>query len=279
VNGRVSVIVAAYNEECHIAECLESLLAQTYKHMDVLVADDGSTDRTADVVRRYPNVRLLCRPHEGKARAINAAAREVSGDIVAFLDGDLRFEPDYVEQLVAPILSGQCLGTSHADELVATPANVWSRCLQARYGLPVNLRLNLSDDQVRDGTIVFRALPRERFLAVGGFSDTGFLDDQSLYPKLGRKACFVRGALCHHHNPERLGEVFASGVWGGKSVHHLHGARALVRYSLPLAVIRAAAAALRHGIPAMLVYGTVHDTGVFWGVLKRVLGVERQMGA
>jgi glycosyltransferase involved in cell wall biosynthesis len=278
VKGRVSVIVAAYNEERHIAECLESLLAQTHRDMEVLVADDGSTDRTADVVQRYPRARLLRRPHEGKARALNAAAKEVSGDIVAFLDGDLRFEPAYIERLVAPIISGECFGTSHASELVANPSNVWSRCFQARYGLPPNLRLNLSDDQVRDGTIVFRALPRERFLAVGGFSDTGFLDDQSLFPKLGQRACFVRGAVCHHHNPERLGEVFASGMWSGKSVHHLHGARALVRYSPPLAVLRAAAAAVEHGMPAMLVYVTVYDTGVFWGILKRALGLDHQMG-
>jgi glycosyltransferase involved in cell wall biosynthesis len=279
VKGRVSVIVAAYNEERHIAECLDSLLAQTYRDMDVLVADDGSADHTAEVVRRYAGVRLLGRPHEGKARAINAAAREVSGDIVAFLDGDLRFEPTYIERLVAPIVSGECLGTSHCDELVANPSNVWSRCLQARHGLPPDHRIMLSEEQVREGTVVFRALPRERFLAVGGFSDTGFLDDQSLFPKLGRRACFVRGALCHHHNPERLGEVFASGVWGGKSVHHLHGARALIRYAPPLTVLRAVAAAFEYGIPAMFVYVAVYDTGVFWGVLKRALGIDRQMGA
>ncbi|MFI5213851.1 MAG: glycosyltransferase family 2 protein [Gemmatimonadales bacterium] len=279
MSGRVSVIVAAYNEERHIAECLDSLLAQTYGDMDVLVADDGSKDRTAEVVRRYPSVRLLNRPHEGKASAINAAAREVSGDIVVFLDGDLWFEPTYIERLIAPILSGQCLGTSHAEELVANPSNAWSRCLQSRHGLPPERRLMLSDDEVRAGTIVFRALPRERFLAVGGFSDTGFLDDRSLFLKLGQRACFVRGALCRHHNPERLGEVFASGVWGGKSVHYLHGARALVRYAPPLAVLRAVADAVRHRMPAMLVYLTVYETGVFWGVLKRALGVERQMGA
>src|SRR5260221_2874145 len=242
--------------------------------MDVLVADDGSTDRTTEVVGRYPAVRLMRRPHEGKAKAVNAAAGEANGDLVAFLDGDLFFEPTYMERLVAPILSGACLGTSHADELVANPANTWSQCLQARHGLTAEHRIMLSDEQVLAGTIVFRALPRERFLAVGGFSDTGFMDDQSLFPKLGQRACFVRGALCHHHNPELLREVFASGVWGGKSVHHLHGARALLRFSPPLTLLRAASEAFRHGMPAMLVYVGVYDTGVFWGVLKRAIGVD-----
>ena len=42
----------------------------------------------------------------------------------------MRFAPDFIERLVAPIAAGECLGTSHADEMVANPENVWSRCLQ-----------------------------------------------------------------------------------------------------------------------------------------------------
>ena len=112
-----------------------------------------------------------------------------------------------------------------------------------------------------------------------GLGGCATLHAQSLFPKLGRRACFVSGATCHHHNPERLREVFASGVWAGKSVHHLHGARGALRYAPPLAALRAAGAALSLRMPAMLVYVTVYDTGVFWGVLKRTVGIDRTLGA
>ena len=95
----VTAIVAAYNEERHIAECLASLLDQTYEPLEIIVVDDGSTDATAAAVRAFAQVKLLQRPHEGKARAINAAAQAARGEILLFLDADLRFDRVYVAAL------------------------------------------------------------------------------------------------------------------------------------------------------------------------------------
>ncbi len=86
----------------------------------------------------------------------------------------------------------------------------------------------------------------------------GFLDDQSLSPKIGR-ADYVAGAVCHHSNPERLSEVFASGVWAGKSIYHLHGARALWRYFPGLAVFDALGAAGRARMAALFPYAMVYE--------------------
>jgi len=273
----VTAIVAAYNEERHIAECLASLLDQTYEPLEIIVADDGSTDATAAAVRTFAQVKLLQRPHEGKARAINAAAQAARGEILLFLDADLRFDRVYVAALVAPIVAKQSVGTCHATELVANPGNVWSRCLQMSHGLPADRRLALTSSQVAAGTIVFRAVRRQRFLDAGGFDDTGFFDDQTLSPKIGR-ADYVTGAVCHHSNPERLSEVFGSGVWAGKSIHHLHGARALWRYFPGLAVLDALAAAGRARMAALFPYALVYRTGVFWGLLKRTTGLDKSMG-
>jgi len=273
----VTAIVAAYNEERHIAGCLASLLDQTYEPLEIIVADDGSTDRTAAAVQAYAAVRLVQCPHEGKARAINAAAQAARGDILLFLDADLRFDRGYVAALVAPIAAGQSVGTCHATELVANPANVWSRCLQMSQGLPLDRRLALTSSQIAEGTIVFRAVERRRFLDAGGFDDTGFLDDQTLSPKIGR-ADYVRAATCHHYNPERLSEVFASGTWAGKSTYYLHGARALWRYFPGLAVFDALGAASRTRMAALFPYALVYRTGVFWGLLKRATGLDKSMG-
>jgi cellulose synthase/poly-beta-1,6-N-acetylglucosamine synthase-like glycosyltransferase len=274
----ITVIVAAYNEERHVAECLASLLAQTYSPIEIIVADDGSTDGTAAVVQTFAGVRLLRRPHEGKARAVNAAAEAATGDILLFLDADLRFERNYVAMLIAPILAGRAVGTCHADERVANPDNVWSHCQQVLHGLPRDRRLDLAPEDFAAGTTVFRAIRRRAFLDAGGFDDTGFLDDQSLAPKLRARAAYVSGATCFHHNPDRLHEVFAAGVWGGKSSYHLHGVRALGR-NLPLfALFAGATAAVRRQMPALLPYAVAYRSGVFWGIFKRASGIDRTMG-
>ena len=266
----VTAIVAAYNEERHIAECLESLRAQTYAPLEILVVDDGSTDGTVAVVEGFPDVRLLRRTHTGKAHSVNAAAQAAQGEIILILDADLAFDPGYVQALVEPIASGREIGTAHATELVANPANRWARCLQASYGLPPERRLDLSAEDVAAGSIVYRAVRRADFLGVGGFDDIGYLDDQTLFPKLKRRARFVPEAVCRHYNPERLSEVVAAGVWGAHTVLHLHGKRSVIHYLPPLSAVRALRTGLRAGSASRVLYELAREWGVFKGLVARL---------
>jgi glycosyltransferase involved in cell wall biosynthesis len=271
VSSLVTAIVAAYNEERHIGECVASLLAQRYAPLDILVVDDGSTDGTVASIPAHPRVQILRRAHAGKAKAMNAAVAEARGEVVLFLDGDLVFDPDYVGALVAPILSGEEIGTSHATELVANPQNRWASCLQQRAGLPPDRRLALTDAQVAAGSIIYRAIRRDAFLRVGGFDDIGYLDDQTLFPKLGRRGRFVREAVCRHYNPERLREVVATGGWGAQSILHLHGRRALLRYLPPLSLVRALRTGLRTRSASRAAYEFAYEWGVFRGLVGRAL--------
>ncbi len=265
-----TVIVAARNEERHIAECLRSLGAQTWSPLEIIVVDDGSTDHTADVVRGFRGVRLIRQPHRGKAPAVNRAAAVAGGDALVFVDGDLVLEPDYVERLVAPIFAGECIGTGHATERVANPANRWAACYQVNAGLPPDRRLALTPAELAAGSVVFRAVRAADFRRVGGFDDIGYLDDQTLAPKLGVRARWVPEARCAHYNPETLREVFAAGAWAAHSILVLHGGRALGRYAPPAVLVRALRAAGRRSRPALAVYDGVYQTGVFWGLLRRV---------
>jgi glycosyltransferase involved in cell wall biosynthesis len=267
----VSALVAAYDEERHIRKCLDSLRQQTWSPLEIIVADDGSRDRTA-AIAEAAGARVLRLEHRGKAQALNAAAAVAQGEVLVFCDADLEYSPQYVERLVRPIFDGKAQGTSHADEVVANPENIWSRCMQRSHHLPPDKRLVLSEEERRRGTTVFRAVRRADFLAVGGFDDTGYLDDQTLAPKLAAQAMFVDGALCRHHNPETLWEVARMGFWSGKSVYHLRGARGLLDYAPPRIVWHALSAATRNGMPALMIYRLVLEFGVFWGVLRRVLG-------
>lgn len=92
----LSVLIDTYNHEKYIEQCVLSAIEQDFPASDyeIVVVDDGSTDRTPEIVRKFaPRVRLLRKKNGGQASAFNAALPELRGDIVAFLDGDDWFAP------------------------------------------------------------------------------------------------------------------------------------------------------------------------------------------
>jgi glycosyltransferase involved in cell wall biosynthesis len=92
---RVSVIIPAYNAEAFIAETLDSVLAQTYPNLEVVVCDDGSVDGTRRVVEGYaPHVRYVYSANSGApARPRNVGTRASTGELLAFIDADDRMAP------------------------------------------------------------------------------------------------------------------------------------------------------------------------------------------
>lgn len=101
---RVSVILPAYNEAERIAGALASVRAQTYDDWEVVVADDGSTDATAEVARRFadPRVRVVQSPvNRGLASTRNLAIAHARGELLALLDADDAWLPEYLERLLA----------------------------------------------------------------------------------------------------------------------------------------------------------------------------------
>lgn len=99
---RFTVITPTYNRAHRIQAAIESVLAQTCDDFEYLIVDDGSTDETAAVVARYrdPRIRLV-RHHAnaGQSAACNTGMREARGDIIAFLDSDDTWFPDYLARM------------------------------------------------------------------------------------------------------------------------------------------------------------------------------------
>jgi glycosyltransferase involved in cell wall biosynthesis len=98
----VSVIVPAFNAETYVSETLHSILAQTYRRLEVLVIDDGSTDSTASIVRAIaahdPRVRLLYQCNQGVAAARNYGIEESRGELIAPIDADDLWAPRKIEK-------------------------------------------------------------------------------------------------------------------------------------------------------------------------------------
>ena len=104
----VSVIVPVYNGERFIAEAIQSALLQTYRNIEVLVIDDGSTDKTAAVLQAQAaldsRVRIIRQANGGVARARNRGLAEARGEFVAPLDADDLWDPSKIERQVDRML-------------------------------------------------------------------------------------------------------------------------------------------------------------------------------
>jgi cellulose synthase/poly-beta-1,6-N-acetylglucosamine synthase-like glycosyltransferase len=105
ITPSVTLIIAAYNEEEVIAERLDNALALDYPRdrLQILVASDGSTDRTEEIVASYAShgVLLLALPRRGKIPTLNAAAARATGKILVFTDANIMCRPDTLRALVA----------------------------------------------------------------------------------------------------------------------------------------------------------------------------------
>jgi glycosyltransferase involved in cell wall biosynthesis len=105
---RVSFIVPAFNEEATLDELLERVHALPFDKQ-VIVVDDGSTDRTAEIASRWAEqngVVLVSQPNQGKGAAVRAGIGHVAGDIVVIQDADLEYDPVEVPALIEPIERG-----------------------------------------------------------------------------------------------------------------------------------------------------------------------------
>src|SRR5688572_3231285 len=91
----VSVIIPSYNCEAYIAETLGSVVGQTFGDLEIIVVDDGSTDRTREIVASFePRVRLLTQKNNGVCAARNYGIREAQGQYVCLMDHDDYWLPD-----------------------------------------------------------------------------------------------------------------------------------------------------------------------------------------
>lgn len=98
----VSVVIPVYNGERFLRESLESVFAQTFRDYEVICVDDGSTDGSFALLRKYgERVRVVQQTNEGQSAARNAGVRLARGEYIAFLDQDDRWYPSKLEQQVA----------------------------------------------------------------------------------------------------------------------------------------------------------------------------------
>lgn len=96
----VSIIIPTYNRADKVGDAIRSALSQSYENLEILVIDDGSTDNTASVVLGFREVRYIQQPHAGQAAARNNGLKNSKGSIIANLDSDDLWNPNFIQYCV-----------------------------------------------------------------------------------------------------------------------------------------------------------------------------------
>lgn len=273
---KVSVILPVYNEEKYIGKCLETLIEQTWKDLEIIIIDDGSTDGTKTIITNHQlPIIFLEQEHQGPAKARNWGAKTAKGEILIFADADMYFDKNYVRDLVTPIMEWKTKGTFTKNEMVANWENVWARCWNYNENWPEKRRV---PQDLKEGTD-FRAILKSEFLRVGGFDDIGYTDTWSLFRKLGYRPSLVEGAICYHHNPETLQEVYQQVRWVGKNEFKTGTLKRrifnLARYNIVSSLAIGLFKAVKHKELRFVVFKIVYDCGMFTSVLRAFTGEEK----
>jgi glycosyltransferase involved in cell wall biosynthesis len=129
----VSIIIPCYNAEAYVADAIESALAQTHRPVEVIVVDDGSTDRSLDVMRSFAGrICWMTGPNRGACAARNRGLEAARGDVLQFLDADDLMHPEKLERQLPVLLADEkCIAFCLQDVVSLNPERVpavpWNR--------------------------------------------------------------------------------------------------------------------------------------------------------
>ena len=220
-NPRVSVVIPMYNAQKTIEKSLAALEKQTFRDFEVVIVDDGSTDKSPDIVKSYKmrmHLKLLKQKNSGPAKARNLGAKEASGNIVVFTDSDCVPREDWLSEMIAPFEDASVAGVQGTYETLNRDK------LVARYvGYEIAYRheqMNMRKDIDFIGT-VSAAYRKNLFWEAGGF-DVSFLTSSGEDPDLSyrmkakgyRMVCNPRAVVAHPH-PETLYKFLRQQFWRG----------------------------------------------------------------
>lgn len=127
----ISIIMPTYNVESYIRECLESVVSQTFTDYELIIIDDGSNDKTVDIIKEfennYPFIHIYTQEHGRQAKARNLGISKSHGKYVTFLDGDDYWPADHLKEL------SKALSSSENDVCIAYTVNTFTSKKSAEF--------------------------------------------------------------------------------------------------------------------------------------------------
>jgi cellulose synthase/poly-beta-1,6-N-acetylglucosamine synthase-like glycosyltransferase/peptidoglycan/xylan/chitin deacetylase (PgdA/CDA1 family) len=185
----VTVVVPAYNEEVGIERAVRSLVASDYPDLDVVVVDDGSTDRTAEIVASLDleNVRLIRQDNAGKAAALTTGVGASDSEVVVMVDGDTLFETDTIRELVRAFSDPDVAAVS-GNTKVGNRGGLLGRWQHIEYVIGFNLDRRLYEVLQCTPTVpgAVGAFRRDVLTEIGGVPGDTLAEDTDLTLTIGR---------------------------------------------------------------------------------------------
>ncbi len=217
---RVSVIVPAYNEEKVIVKTVKTLLESNYEDLEVVVVNDGSTDKTSDVVRQHfgdnPLVKLIEKPNSGKTYTVNVGVRNASGEIVVILDADTIVTRDAI-RLLARHFKDEKVGAVAGNIKISNVRNFVTLCQHIEYVIAINLERRAFDalhaHMVVPGCC--GAWRKSAVLEVGSFPEDNLSEDCAvtlLLQRAGYRVMYDERAIAYTEAPESARGLFKQRV-------------------------------------------------------------------
>ncbi|HEY9644827.1 MAG TPA: glycosyltransferase family A protein [Chroococcidiopsis sp.] len=160
-SAAVSVIIPVYNREAYVGDAIRSVLGQTVPPAEVIVVDDGSSDRSAEIIQSFgPPVRYVAQANSGAAVARNRGVDLATGELLAFLDSDDRWQPDKLERQLAALQAQPELAMvfGHVRQFISPDLDADA---QAKVRIPAEVMAGY-----HVGTLLIR---RDAFFRVGYF--------------------------------------------------------------------------------------------------------------
>lgn len=204
----VAVICPLYNEEKNISQLIGSLLRQTRRPDEIILVDDGSQDKTAEIIQGYTRqhsfIKYIHQPNKGPAAARNRAWRSTEAEICVFTDGDCVPEPGWIETLLGAF-AGSDAGAVAGTYKTLNPESILARFI----GLEIAWRYRHVKGNVDVHGSYNLAVKRKVLEAVGGFNETYPFpsgEDWDLSYKISRryKILYIPEAVVGHFHPENF---------------------------------------------------------------------------
>lgn len=117
---KVSIIITIYNQEEYVAKAIHSVLVQTYPNFELIIWDDGSTDKSLEIAKSFNDnrIRLFAKDHLGHATALQMANKEAKGEYIGWVDSDDILEPDALSETASMLDQHSEVGMVYTDYLI-----------------------------------------------------------------------------------------------------------------------------------------------------------------
>lgn len=205
---KIAIVTGIYNEERHIRELIDAILQQTVKPDEFILVDDGSKDRTAEIVKKYaeqnPFIKYFYQKNAGPASARNRAWKNSTSEICIFTDGDCVPNSDWIEKLIEPF------SDENVGAVAGTYRTVNTQSILARFiGLEIEWKHSRYGKTIDVHGTYNLAVRKSVLEEIGGLDESYPVpsgEDWDMTYKISQKykIAFVPDAIVGHYHPEKF---------------------------------------------------------------------------